>query len=98
VIQEKQIFLKKLEDAFRKYNDIFTTQTRGTSGADIVHQIRTTSGELLETKIGYDNKEAATVTKRDIEKAKIDKKTLQTDYFIIVSKNLPKKEVKNGLC
>jgi hypothetical protein len=89
--------LKKLEDAFRKYNGVFTTQKKGVSGADIIHQIRTTSGELLETKIGYDNKEAAAIQARDIDKAKIDKKALGTDYFIIVSKNLPK-EIKNGKC
>jgi hypothetical protein len=56
------------------------------------------SGQLLQTKIGYDNKEAESVTARDIEKAKRDKESLRTDYFIIVSQNLPKKEIKNGLC
>ena len=85
----------KLEE---KYNDVFTTQIRGNSGADIIHQIRTTSGELLSTKIGYDNKEASNVTAKDIEKAKKDKRALETDYFIVVSKNLPKKEAKNRLC
>jgi hypothetical protein len=90
--------LKKLEDAFRKYNDVFTTQIRGNPSADIIHQIRTTSGELLRTRIAYDNKEASSVTAKDIEKANRDKKALETDYFIIVSKNLPKKEAKNGLC
>jgi hypothetical protein len=70
---------------------------RLTSGADIVHQIRTTSGEILETTIGYDNKDAATITAKDIEKAKKDKESLGTDYFIIVSRNIPKENAKNEL-
>jgi hypothetical protein len=90
--------LKKLKDAFESYGDIFTKQTRGTSGADIIHQIRINSGQLLQTKIGYDNKEAEAVSAKDIEKAKKDKESLGTDYFIIVSRNLPKRDIKNGLC
>jgi hypothetical protein len=91
----EEYLLKILRDEFQKDGDLFVQETRGTSGADIVHQIRTTSGELLETTIGYDNKEAATITAKDIEKAKKDKESLGTDYFIIVSRNLPKENAKN---
>jgi hypothetical protein len=52
---------------------------------------------VLETKIAYDNKESTTITKQDIEKAKKDKDKLRTDYFIIVSRNLPKRDCKDGL-
>ncbi len=90
--------LKKLKEVFEIYGDVFTTQTRGIPGGDIIQEIRTPSGQLLQTKIGYDNKEAETVNVRDIEKAKRDKESLGTDYFIIVSKNLPKKYINNDLC
>jgi hypothetical protein len=83
-----------LRNEFRQ--DLFTTQTRGTSGADIVQQIRTTSGELLKITIGYDNKESNDVNKSDIEKAKRDREDQGIDYMIIVSRTFPKKDVKNG--
>jgi hypothetical protein len=85
--------LKTLKDEFTEDN--FTTQTRGSATPDIIQQIRTASGELLETTIGYDNKEAQGINKHDIEKAKKDKETLGTDYFILVSRNLPKKSLKD---
>jgi hypothetical protein len=83
-----------LRNEFRQ--DLFTTQTRGTSGADIIQQIRTTSGELLKITIGYDNKESNDVNKSDIEKAKKDREDQGIDYMIIVSRTFPKKDVKNG--
>jgi hypothetical protein len=83
-----------LRNEFRQ--DLFTTQTRGTSGADIIQQIRTTSGELLKITIGYDNKESNDVNKPDIEKAKRDREDQGIDYMIIVSRTFPKKDVKNG--
>jgi hypothetical protein len=83
-----------LRNEFRQ--DLFTTQTRGTSGADIIQQIRTTSGELLKITIGYDNKEANDVNKSDIEKAKKDREDQGIDYIIIVSRTFHKKDVKNG--
>ena len=52
---------------------------------------------MVQNKIAYDNKESAAVTKQDIEKAKRDKERLGTDYFIIVSRNLPKRDCKDGL-
>jgi hypothetical protein len=63
---------------------------------DIVQKIRTQSASL-ETPIVYDNKQAESVTAKDIEKAKKYKEVHGTEYVIIVSSNLPKKDVKNGL-
>lgn len=83
-----------LRNEFRQ--DLFMTQTRGTSGADITQQIRSTSDELLKITIGYDNKEANDVNKSDIEKAKRDRDEQGIDYMIIVSRSFPKKDVKNG--
>jgi len=76
--------------------DFFTRQKRGTSMGDVVQKIRTTSASL-ETPIVYDNKQAESVTAKDIEKAKKYKEIHGTEYVIIVSSNLPKKDVKNGL-
>jgi hypothetical protein len=83
-----------LRNEFRQ--DLFTTQTRGTSGADIIQQIRSTSDELLKITIGYDNKEVNEVNKSDIEKAKRDREDQGIDYMIIVSRSFPKRDVKNG--
>lgn len=76
--------------------DFFTRQKRGTSMGDIVQKIRTQSASL-ETPIVYDNKQAQSVTAKDLEKAKKYKEIHGTEYVIIVSSNLPKKDVKNGL-
>jgi hypothetical protein len=77
-------------------DDKFERQKRGTASGDIVQRIRTTMG-ILEIPIVYDNKQAKSVTKRDIEKAKNYQKKYETNYVIIVSPNLPKKDVKNRL-
>ncbi len=77
-------------------DDLFKRQKRGTSSGDLIQQIRTTTG-FLDTLIVYDNKSAATVTKKDIEKAKKYKKIHGTNYVLIVARNLPKKSVPNGL-
>ncbi|MGC2574620.1 MAG: DUF2130 domain-containing protein, partial [Candidatus Nitrosopolaris sp.] len=84
--------LRILQDEFRDKGDHFEKETRGSCGADIIQQIMITPGELLENKIAYDNKESTNITKQDIEKAKKDKDRLRTDYFIIVSRNLPKRD------
>ncbi len=84
----------RLTQAFDQ--DFFTRQKRGTAMGDIVQIIRTTYASL-ETPIVYDNKQAQSVTAKDVEKAKKYKDVHGTDYVIIVSKNLPKKYVKNGL-
>jgi len=83
-----------LTDAFS--NDHFRRQKRGTSTGDVIQQIRT-RGKSLDIPIIYDNKNANTVTKKDIEKAKKYQKIHGTNYVIIVSANLPKTSVPNGL-
>lgn len=78
-------------------DDYIRRQKRGTISGDLVQHIRTPSRTLV-TPIVYDNKQAERVTKKDIEKAKNYKKVHTTEYVIIVSSNLPKKDIKNGLC
>ena len=60
--------LRILQDEFQDKGDYFEKERRGSCGADIIQQIRTISGEVLETKIAYDNKESTTITKQDIER------------------------------
>lgn len=76
-------------------DDYFRRQKRGTESADIIQTIRTTN-ESLDTQIVYDNKESKAITKSDLNKAKKYKKIHGTNYAIIVSVNLPKKDVPNG--
>jgi hypothetical protein len=78
-------------------DDYIRRQKRGTVSGDLVQRIRTPSRTLV-TPIVYDNKQSERVTKKDIEKAKHYKKVHTTEYVIIVSSNLPKKDIKNGLC
>jgi hypothetical protein len=77
-------------------DDCFKRQKRGTESGDIIQKIRTAT-MTLEMPIIYDNKQAETITKKDIEKARNYKKVHGTDYVIIVSRKLPKKDIKNGL-
>ena len=86
--------LARLNEAFP--NDHFRRQKRGTSSGDVIHQIRE-NGKSFDIQIVYDNKAAKTVTKNDIEKAKKYQKIHGTNYIIIVSANLPKTKVPNGL-
>ena len=86
--------LARLNEAFP--NDHFRRQKRGTSSGDVMHQIRE-NGKSLDIPIVYDNKAAKTVTKNDVEKAKKYQKIHGTNYVIIVSANLPKNSVPNGL-
>lgn len=88
-VGEKDL-LNSLIEAFREEGDVFTRQTRGISEGDIVHQVRTPSGSLLETTFVYDNKEVASITKKDVEKGKYYKEHHKTDYFFIVSSQIPK--------
>jgi hypothetical protein len=83
-----------LTEAFS--NDMFRRQKRGQSTGDVIQQIRV-GGRFLDIPIVYDNKNANTVTKKDIEKAKKYQKIHGTNYVIIVSANLPKTSVPNGL-
>lgn len=76
--------------------DLFRRQKRGQSSGDVIQQIRS-GGKSLDIPIVYDNKAANTVTKKDIEKAKKYQKIHGTNYVIIVSANLPKTAVPNGL-
>jgi hypothetical protein len=78
--------LRILEDAFKEKGDLIVKRPRGSLGPEIIHHIRTSTGQLLENKIGYDNKEGRA---QDLEKAKRDKKKFELDPFIIVSRNLP---------
>ena len=80
--------LRILEDAFKEKGDLIVKRPRGSLGPEIIHHIRTSTGQLLENKIGYDNKEGRA---QDLEKAKRDKKKFELDHFIIVSRNLPKR-------
>lgn len=86
--------LARLTEAFP--NDHFRRQKRGTSSGDVMQQIRE-NGKSLDIPIVYDNKSAKTVTKNDIEKAKKYQKIHGTNYVIIVSANLPKTKISNGL-
>ena len=83
-----------LETEFK--DDIFERQKRGMSSGDIIQRIRTNSG-ILDSPIVFDNKESQNITKADIEKAKKYKAIHRTNYVIIVSKNLPKKECGDGI-
>ena len=76
--------------------DMFRRQKRGQSTGDVIQQIRI-GGKFLDIPIVYDNKNAKTVTKNDIIKAKKYQKIHGTNYVIIVSANLPKTSVPNGL-
>ena len=78
-------------------DDSIRRQKRGEISGDLVQHIRTLS-KTLATPIVYDNKQAERVTKKDIEKAKNYRKVHGTEYVIIVSSNLPKKDIKNGIC
>jgi hypothetical protein len=84
----------KLTEAFPE--DQFRRQTRGKSTGDIVHRIRTKTG-IIDIPIVYDNKQAESVTPSDITKAKKYQEIHGTRYVIIVSSNLPKRDVKSGL-
>jgi hypothetical protein len=83
-----------LTDAFPQ--DHFRRQKRGTSSGDLIQRIRT-GNSVLDTPIVYDNKNANTVTKADVTKAKKYQKMHGTTYVLIVGNNLPKNSVPNGL-
>jgi len=76
--------------------DLFRRQTRGVSSGDLVQQIRT-GNQVIDIPIVYDNKAANQVTKKDIEKAQKYQKIHGTNYVLIVSANLPKNAIPNGL-
>ena len=86
----------RLTEGFQQEQDYFERNKRGTAMGDIIHYIKTPNG-ILETKIVYDNKSSSTVTRSDIEKAQRYKKVHNTNHVIIVSSNLPKRDIENGL-
>ena len=94
-VGEKNLY-DMLTEAFKEEQDLFERTKRGTAMADIIHSIKTPSG-ILETKIVYDNKSSSTVTRSDIEKAKRYKKIHNTNHVIIVSANLPSRDIENRL-
>lgn len=77
--------------------DMITRQHRGTESGDIIQKIRAGGGIVIDQPIVYDNKQAESVSKRDIEKAQKYKAIHNTNYVFIVSRNLPKRDVPNGL-
>ncbi|MGY5148882.1 MAG: DUF2130 domain-containing protein [Candidatus Nitrosopumilus sp. bin_68KS] len=83
-----------LTDAFPQDN--FRRQKRGISSGDLIQRIRSGSS-VLDTPIVYDNKNANTITKADVTKAKKYQKMHGTSYVLIVGNNLPKTSVPNGL-
>ena len=85
----------RLTEAFQQEQDYFERNKRGTAMGDIIHYIKTPNG-ILDTKIVYDNKSSSTVTRSDIEKAQRYKKIHNTNHVIIVSSNLPKRDIENG--
>ena len=81
-------------------DDRFRRQKRGTISGDIIQHIRTAHHTLqtpIQTPIVYDNKESISVTKIDITKAKKYKRIHGTNYVMIVSANLPKRDIPNEL-
>ncbi len=77
-------------------NDRFIRQSRGISSADIVQQLRKNNGILIDSKIIFDNKNVVGIRSQDIEKMKKYMDEHKTDQAIIVSRVLPKTDVKNG--
>jgi len=76
-------------------DDHFELQKRGNEEGDILQTIKTSTG-FLKIPIIYDNKQAQTISVKDTEKAKRYMKKFNTEHVIIVSRNLPKKEIPDG--
>lgn len=88
----------ELLETLKEYfpNDDFTTQTRGTSEADIVQTIHH-NHQPLDIRICYDNKQKTSVTKTHVDKAKIYQQIHSTKHVLIVSSILPKMDIPNSL-
>lgn len=76
--------------------DVFNTQSRGTSEADIVQTVYF-DNKPLDIRICYDNKQKTMVTKAHVDKAKKYQQIHNTKYVFIVSSILPKKDIPNSL-
>jgi hypothetical protein len=91
-----EINLEEMLQAFSKKGDIITLKKRkGENTADIIHQIMGPNRQLLETVIVYDNKNTQTINDDDVRKSKSYREIHNTDYSIIVSRNIPKKYSTN---
>jgi hypothetical protein len=92
-----EINLEEMLRAFSKKGDIITLKKRrGENTAEIIHQIMGPNRQLLETVIVYDNKNTQTIKDEDVRKSKSYREIHNTDYSIIVSRNIPKKYSTNG--
>ena len=88
----------ELLETLKEYfpDDDFTSQTRGTSEADIVQTIHY-NHQPLDIRICYDNKQKTSVTKIHVDKAKIYQQIHNTKHVLIVSSILPKTDIPNSL-
>jgi len=92
-----EITLEEMLQVFKKKGDIITLKRRrGENTADIIHQIMGPNRQLLETVIVYDNKNTQTINDDDVRKSKSYREIHNTDYSIIVSRNIPIKYSTNG--
>ena len=92
-----EISLEEMLQVFKKKGDSITLKTRrGENTAEIIHQIMGPNRQLLETVIVYDNKNTQTIDDDDVRKSKSYREIHNTDYSIIVSRNIPKKYSTNG--
>ena len=92
-----EINLEEMLQVFREKGDIITLKKRrGERTAEIIHQIMGPNRQLLNTVIVYDNKNTKRIVPHDVLKSKSYKEVHNTDYSIIVSRNIPKEYSANG--
>jgi hypothetical protein len=80
------VLIDELRKEFK--TDEIVPKKYGVSMADVVQKIVTTQGEKIPTPIVYDKKMAANLTASDIAKAKKYRIIHNTDYSIIVTKDI----------
>lgn len=80
------VLIDELRKEFK--TDEIVPKKYGVSMVDVVQKIVTTQGEKIPTRIVYDKKMAANVTASDIAKAKKCRIIHNTDYSIIVTKDI----------
>lgn len=96
-VEVGEISLQEMLQVFSKKGDIITLKTRkGERTAEIIHQIMGPNRQLLDTVIVYDNKNTQRIDPDDVRKSKSYKEIHNTDYSIIVSRNIPKEYSANG--
>jgi hypothetical protein len=92
-----EISLEEMLQVFSKKGDIITLKKRrGENTAEIIHQIMGPNRQLLDTVIVYDNKNTQRIVANDVLKSKSYKEIHNTDYSVIVSRNIPKEYSANG--